>query len=75
MSESKWINGFPGLIVVCDPNGIIVEMNDVAAKSFASDGGRALVGNDMCGIFAGNTGRDSALCKKLAWIVTPASVS
>jgi hypothetical protein len=47
MSESEWINGFPGMIIVCDPKGIILEMNDVAVKSFASDGGRKLIGTDM----------------------------
>jgi hypothetical protein len=47
MSEFEWIKEFPGLIIVCDPKGVILEMNDVAAKSFASDGGRKLIGTDM----------------------------
>jgi hypothetical protein len=47
MSESVWINEFPGMIIVCDSKGIILEMNDVAVKSFASDGGRKLIGTDV----------------------------
>jgi transcriptional regulator with PAS, ATPase and Fis domain len=47
MSEHSWITEFPGAVTVCDANGIIVEMNDQAATSFASDGGRALVGKNL----------------------------
>jgi transcriptional regulator with PAS, ATPase and Fis domain len=47
MSESVWVNEFPGMIVVCDPKGIMLEMNDAAVKGFASDGGSKLIGTDM----------------------------
>jgi transcriptional regulator with PAS, ATPase and Fis domain len=42
-----WIEGFPGAITVCDPQGIILYMNDTAAQNFVKDGGRALIGQDV----------------------------
>lgn len=45
--ETNWANGFPGEITICDPQGIIVEMNDKAAESFKEDGGRALIGKNV----------------------------
>ena len=45
--ENAWIKEFPAAIVVCDPEGIIIEMNDKAAKAFAKDGGLALIGKNM----------------------------
>jgi transcriptional regulator with PAS, ATPase and Fis domain len=47
MNENEWIKEFPGAITVCDPQGILLEMNDKAAKSFEKDGGRALLGKNM----------------------------
>lgn len=47
MSEHSWIAEFPGAITVCDANGIILEMNDRAAPSFAEEGGRALIGKNL----------------------------
>ena len=47
MSEHEWIKEFPAAVTVCDPDGIILEMNDKAAKTFESDGGYALVGKNM----------------------------
>jgi hypothetical protein len=40
MSEHPWVENFPGAVTVCDPNGIVLELNDKAAQSFAVDGGR-----------------------------------
>ena len=34
-------------MTVCDAEGIILEMNDKAEKTFASDGGYALIGRNM----------------------------
>jgi PAS domain-containing protein len=45
--ENLWIKEFPAAIVVCDPDGIVIEMNDKAAKAFAKDGGHALIGRNM----------------------------
>ncbi len=45
--EHAWIKEFPAAVVVCDAEGIILEMNDKAAKSNAKDGGYALVGKNL----------------------------
>lgn len=45
--ENAWIKEFPAAITVSDPDGIILEMNDKAAKSMAKDGGLALIGKNM----------------------------
>jgi PAS domain-containing protein len=45
--ENAWIKEFPAAITVCDPDGIILEMNDRAAKTFAKDGGLALIGKNL----------------------------
>ena len=47
MSEHHWIKEFPAAVTVCDANGIILEMNDKAAKTFEKDGGRSLIGCNM----------------------------
>ncbi|MFZ3078446.1 MAG: PAS domain-containing protein [Bellilinea sp.] len=44
MPEHAWIKGFPGAVTVCDRDGIILEMNEKAIQSFASDGGEKLIG-------------------------------
>ncbi|MGE5250053.1 MAG: diguanylate cyclase, partial [Bacteroidota bacterium] len=44
MDEHLWIREFPAAITVCNANGIIVAMNDGAAKTFEKEGGSALVG-------------------------------
>jgi transcriptional regulator with PAS, ATPase and Fis domain len=47
MNENEWIKEFPAAITVCDEDGILLEMNDNAAKTFESDGGRKLIGSNM----------------------------
>jgi transcriptional regulator with PAS, ATPase and Fis domain len=47
MYEHEWIKEFPAAVTVCDANGIILEMNDKAAQTFANDGGYALIGKSM----------------------------
>ena len=47
MNEHDWIKEFPAAVTVCDESGIILEMNDKAAKTFESDGGFELVGKNM----------------------------
>jgi len=47
ISENSWVKEFPGAITVCDPDGIILEMNDRAAKSYKDDGGFALIGKNV----------------------------
>ncbi len=45
--ENAWIKEFPAAVTVCDADGIILEMNDKSAKTFAKDGGLALIGKNM----------------------------
>ena len=47
MPEHEWIKEFPAAITVCDEEGIILEMNDKAAKTFEADGGYKLIGSNM----------------------------
>jgi transcriptional regulator with PAS, ATPase and Fis domain len=47
MNDNAWIKEFPAAITVCDEVGIIMEMNDRAAKGFEADGGRKLLGSNM----------------------------
>jgi len=47
MSDHTWVKEFPGAITVCDADGIILEMNDNAARTFEKDGGASLVGRNM----------------------------
>ncbi|MCJ7435141.1 MAG: hypothetical protein MUO77_16790 [Anaerolineales bacterium] len=47
MKEHEWIKEFPAAITVCDETGIILKMNDKAAKTFESDGGLKLIGSNM----------------------------
>ncbi len=47
MSEHEWIKEFPAAVTVCDANGIILEMNDRAARTFEKDGGYALIGKNL----------------------------
>jgi transcriptional regulator with PAS, ATPase and Fis domain len=45
--EHNWVSQFPGAVTVCDPKGVILEMNDRAAEMYAADGGRGLVGSNL----------------------------
>jgi hypothetical protein len=47
MAAHAWVSGFPGAITVCDRAGVILEMNELAALSFARDGGQKLVGSNL----------------------------
>jgi hypothetical protein len=47
MTSHIWIKEFPAAVTVCDAEGIILEMNDKAAKTFESDGGYKLIGSNM----------------------------
>ncbi len=43
----EWIKEFRGAVVVCDPDGVILEMNDAAIRSNAEDGGAKLIGKNV----------------------------
>ena len=47
MSEHEWIKEVPASVTVCDPQGLILEMNDKAALTFENDGGYDLIGRNM----------------------------
>jgi PAS domain-containing protein len=46
MTATDWIADFPAAITVCDAQGTIVAINQAAARVFARDGGRDLVGRN-----------------------------
>ena len=46
MADHEWVRACPGAVTVCDRAGIILEMNDRSVRSFAGDGGAALVGTN-----------------------------
>ena len=45
--QIAWVPEFPGAITVCDSRGVILEMNDLAVKSFQEQGGAALLGSNL----------------------------
>ncbi len=47
MIDHTWVKSFPGSIIVCDREGIILELNDIAAQGYAKDGGYQLVGKNL----------------------------
>jgi transcriptional regulator with PAS, ATPase and Fis domain len=47
MDNSAWIDGMGVAITVCDREGAIVYMNAQAARTFAADGGKALLGKKL----------------------------
>ena len=47
MNELDWVKEFSAAVTVCDEEGIILEMNDKAAKTFEKDGGYKLIGASM----------------------------
>jgi len=53
MSDKKplirhgWVREFPGAVFVCDTEGMLLEMNDKAAKSCQENGGRKLIGTNV----------------------------
>ena len=47
MNEHAWIKEFPAAVTVCDADGVILEMNDKATKTFEKDGGYKLIGSNM----------------------------
>jgi uncharacterized protein YndB with AHSA1/START domain len=43
----RWSGEFPGAVTVCNAQGVILEMNNTSAKTFAADGGRGLIGSNL----------------------------
>ena len=46
-TKHPWVKEFPAAITVCDPRGVILEMNAKAAASFRKEGGRKLIGKNL----------------------------
>jgi len=46
-SDFAWLEGMAVAATVCDRDGICRYMNEQAARQFAKDGGRALVGKSL----------------------------
>ena len=47
MIDDSWTKEFPCAITVVDTEGMILEMNDRSAATFAADGGRELIGKSV----------------------------
>ena len=47
MSNGDWVKEIPAEVMVCDPDGLILEMNAEAALLFTDDGGRSLLGRNV----------------------------
>jgi transcriptional regulator with PAS, ATPase and Fis domain len=47
MTDHPWVTEFPGGVTVCDPSGIILEMNQVSAENFSDEGGMELIGKSL----------------------------
>ncbi len=45
--EYAWLKEFPGSVMVCSPDGVILEMNDKAVQTYKKDGGRLLIGKNV----------------------------
>jgi PAS domain-containing protein len=46
-SISPWVASFPAEIIVCDAQGNIIEMNDVAIALYQSVGGAEMIGRNV----------------------------
>jgi transcriptional regulator with PAS, ATPase and Fis domain len=47
MMVDPWAKEFPGAVIVSDLDGIVLDMNDRAARDLEKDGGRALIGKNI----------------------------
>jgi transcriptional regulator with PAS, ATPase and Fis domain len=47
MEQHDWIKQFPGAVIVCDCKGVILEINDKSAETYASYGGYDVVGKNL----------------------------
>ncbi|MCE5274649.1 MAG: diguanylate cyclase [Syntrophaceae bacterium] len=47
MDKHAWVQEFAGAVTVCDPEGIILEMNGRSERMFRDQGGRRLLGTNL----------------------------
>jgi hypothetical protein len=45
--DFEWVREYPGAITVCDVNGVILYMNEMAGRTFQKSGGLKLVGSSI----------------------------
>ncbi|MCX6080330.1 MAG: diguanylate cyclase [Chloroflexi bacterium] len=46
-SAGEWIGTYPAEIMVCDADGIILEMNAVSGQIYEQEGGLAMIGRNV----------------------------
>lgn len=47
MYLEDWVKNADVAITICDPEGIILDMNDKSCEVFAGDGGKSLIGTNV----------------------------
>jgi transcriptional regulator with PAS, ATPase and Fis domain len=47
MSNHDWVYEFLGVVIVCDKEGVILEMNQRAELSYKEEGGKKLIGTNL----------------------------
>ena len=47
MEKYVWVEEFSGSVIVCDTEGIVVEMNEQAVATFKKWGGKQLLGSNL----------------------------
>ncbi|NMB54136.1 MAG: diguanylate cyclase [Leptolinea sp.] len=45
--KPDWVEQFHAAVTVCDPDGIILSMNERSIATFSKDGGEALIGKNL----------------------------
>jgi transcriptional regulator with PAS, ATPase and Fis domain len=43
----EWFEKFDGNVIVCDPEGIVIYMNETAIRKYEKEGGAALIGKNL----------------------------
>jgi len=46
-ATSEWVSTYPAEIMVCDQDGIILEMSDVSIQIYRKEGGAKLIGRNV----------------------------
>ena len=47
MEKYAWVEEFSGSVIVCDPEGVILEMSEKAVTVFQKRGGKELLGSNL----------------------------
>ena len=47
MHLENWVKDANVAITICDPEGIILDMNEKSCQVFANDGGKSLIGTNL----------------------------